>query len=263
MLKRFGIVHKGDELSTKVSDIIIQRLQERDCIYDNENPELVITVGGDGTMLYAVHQYEKLLDSVCFLGVHTGTLGFYTDYLRSELDTLVEDIVGGRCEITNRSLIEVDIYGDDKVHTFALNEFRIQNPYITQVLRVYVDGEYLETFRGTGICFSTPSGSTALNKSLGGAVVSPNLEVIQMTEIASIGHNSYRSLGSSLILDKNQDILITMDNTSGLVLGADHFNLNINNVSRIKISSSKHFVRCVQYRPFSFISRIRRTFISG
>ncbi len=81
----------------------------------------------------------------------------------------------------------------------ALNEMRIENSYRSQVIDMYVNDEHMETFRGNGLCVSTPSGSTALNKSLGGAVINPSLRLMQVTEIAGIHHNAYRSLGSPLI----------------------------------------------------------------
>ena len=54
-------------------------------IYDEKNPDLVISIGGDGTILEAVHQYLMLM---LFVGIHTGTLGFYTDYQVDEVDQL-------------------------------------------------------------------------------------------------------------------------------------------------------------------------------
>ncbi len=50
-------------------------------IEDSENPEIVISVGGDGTLLQAFHQYSHMLSKVAFVGVHTGHLGFYADWL--------------------------------------------------------------------------------------------------------------------------------------------------------------------------------------
>ena len=56
-----------------------------------KHPDIVISIGGDGMLLSAFHKYEHQLDRVRFVGVHTGHLGFYTDYLDSEIDKLVEN----------------------------------------------------------------------------------------------------------------------------------------------------------------------------
>ena len=59
-------------------------------IYDEKNPDLVISIGGDGTILEAVHQYLNV--GCCFVGIHTGTLGFYTDYQIDEVDQFIKDV---------------------------------------------------------------------------------------------------------------------------------------------------------------------------
>ena len=70
------------------------------------------------------------------------------------------------------------------------------------VADVSINGTFLERFRGDGITVSTPTGSTAYNKSIGGAVLHPTVEAFQMTEIASLNNRVYRTLGSSAIIPK-------------------------------------------------------------
>ena len=73
MIKSYLLVVKQDEKSQKIAESL--RLKLKDIlIYDDENPDLIISIGGDGTMLYALHQYYHLIDHVYFLGVHTGTI---------------------------------------------------------------------------------------------------------------------------------------------------------------------------------------------
>ena len=55
-----------------------------------KNPDIVLTIGGDGTVLHAVHHYLDQIETVKFIGIHTGHLGYYTDWLPDELDELVE-----------------------------------------------------------------------------------------------------------------------------------------------------------------------------
>ncbi len=77
---RYAVVAKKDEKSHAVENKIKDRLSKENWIYDKKEPELVICVGGDGTMLYGLHQYLNSLDKIKFLGIHTGTLGLFTDY---------------------------------------------------------------------------------------------------------------------------------------------------------------------------------------
>ena len=88
-MKQYALVIKQDDLSKYVADKIKHELKGI-MEYDQENPDLVISVGGDGTMLMSIHQY--LDQNVNFVGVHTGTLGFFTDYQKDEVFELVEAI---------------------------------------------------------------------------------------------------------------------------------------------------------------------------
>ena len=74
---KYALMVRNDDLSKKTALKIKESLQNF-FIYDEKNPDLVISIGGDGTILEAVHQYLNV--DCCFVGIHTGTLGFYTDY---------------------------------------------------------------------------------------------------------------------------------------------------------------------------------------
>lgn len=88
-MKQYALVIKQDQLSHQIAKEIKAQLNGI-MEYNQENPDLVISVGGDGTMLLSVHQY--LNQNVNFVGVHTGTLGFFTDFQKDEVMELVEAI---------------------------------------------------------------------------------------------------------------------------------------------------------------------------
>ena len=255
-MKKFSIVAKKDDLSMslakKIKEGLIHELE-----YNEDNPELVISVGGDGTMLYSVHKYIDMLENVKFVGIHTGTLGFYTDYAKEEYQELIADILKDEYTIQNRSMLEVCI---DNMHYHSLNEVRIENNRRAQVLDVYINNEQLEVFRGNGLCVSTASGSTAYNKSIGGAVISSSHDLMQLSEIAGIHHNAYRSLGSPLILDHTHTITIKSSNLNNSILGVDQDVYELADASNITIKISDKKVQCVQYKEVSLISRLKRSF---
>ena len=255
-MKRYAIVAKQDDVSRLVASKIKEELKE--LIYDEEHPEIVISVGGDGTMIYSIHRYEHVLDQVSFVGIHTGTLGFFTDYLKDEYKQLVEDILTKEPDIFDRHLLRVS-YNGKVFH--ALNELRIENSHRSQVIDVYVNDEHMETFRGNGICVCTSSGSTALNKSLGGAVINPSLRLMQVTEIAGIHHNAYRSLGSSLILGEDDVVRFEAARNDHTVLGIDTdiFELEDNDIIEARLS--KRVAHFCNYRHVSFIKRLRKSFL--
>ena len=256
-MKRLAVMSREDQCSLKVKDRIINELSDL-YIYDEDHPDLVISVGGDGTMLYSIHRYIDLLDEVCFLGLHTGTLGFYTDYLKEECDEMIHDIRTKQGSIFERYLLKVK-YGEEE--DYALNEVRIENNMQSLVMDVYIDEEHLETFRGNGLCVSTDSGSTAYNRSLRGAVIYPGNRVMQLSEIAGIHHNAYGSLESSLILDDSHKINIFALDLSHAVLGVDHNVYKLNGLNQVEIEISQRSARFIQYKPLSFVGRIKRAFI--
>lgn len=255
-MKRYAIVSKKDDVSRHLAALIKEELKE--LTYDEEHPEIVISVGGDGTMIYSIHRYEHVLNDVYFVGIHTGTLGFFTDYLKDEYKQLVEDILTKEPEIFDRHLLRIS-YNGKIFH--ALNEMRIENSYRSQVIDMYVNDEHMETFRGNGLCVSTPSGSTALNKSLGGAVINPSLRLMQVTEIAGIHHNAYRSLGSPLILGEEDVVRFETDFNENAVLGIDTDIYELKDHDVIEARLSKRVAHFCNYRHISFVKRLRKSYL--
>src|SRR5699024_3092271 len=194
---KFAIVSRGDDRSNNIKQTMKQYLTDFDLIYDKEEPELVISIGGDGTFLEAFRNYVHRIETTAFIGVHTGHLGFYADWTPDEVERLVIEIAKTPFQIVEYPLLEVTIRlntGDKSTRMLALNEATIKTAEGSVVFDVQIRGEHFETFRGDGLCISTPSGSTAYNKALGGVMIHPSLEAIQMTEIASINNRIFTQL---------------------------------------------------------------------
>lgn len=265
-MKLFTIYNRPDEKSAELKEKLIAILTKKGYIYENNDPELVITVGGDGTVLKAVHTYIDRLEKIKFIGINTGTLGFYTDFTINEVEELVKLINSPTQKIYEYNLIETKIYMTDGT-TFlykALNEFRIENNLCTQIIDVFIGEAHLETFRGNGFCISTPSGSTAYNRSLKGAIVHPEIKCLQLTEIAGIHHNRYRSLDSALILPNQKIITFTSDNFRHAIFGYDNLIVNDidnNQVKKIECYLSTAAVSFLSCKKISFTNRLKQSFI--
>lgn len=259
MMERYAIVCKRDDISHDIERKLRASLDEM-MTYDETHPQMVISVGGDGTMLYSVHKYMDILEDVAFIGIHTGTLGFLTDYQKEEYLEFIEDVRQGKYQIYQRALLEVKLKNES---FYALNEVRIENNRRSQVLDISINHDFFETFRGNGVCISTASGSTAYNKSLGGAVIYSSEDLMQLSEIAGIHHNAYRSLGSSLILDKSHCVSITSRDFKGTILGIDHQVFDLNEEEELSIRLSNRYVHCIQYKQVSFTQRLRRSYLDS
>lgn len=256
-MERYVIVAREDEQSNNLRKKLCEALDEF-MIYDEEHPDLVISVGGDGTMLYSVHRYMNDLEKVYFVGIHTGTLGFFTDYLSNEYLELVHDIRTKSLRSVDRHMLEIHYHS--RIF-YALNEMRLENNRRSQVIDVYINDEHLERFRGNGLCVCTPSGSTAYNKSINGAVIANELNVMELSEIAGINHNAYRSLGSSMILDASNYILFHTINYQDSVLCVDHDSFYLSDNEVIEINLSKRVARFLNYRRVTFVDRLKKAFL--
>lgn len=258
-MNTFAIVAKNDDLSKQRYHEIKEAL-EKTMTYDENKPDLVISIGGDGTMLDACHRYMNLLKQTYFVGVHTGTLGFYTDYEHHDWEKLVADVESGKFNVDERNLLEVKT--NSKTY-YALNEMRLEENHRTMVCDVFINDEFLECFRGNGLCISTPSGSTAYNRSLGGSVIDASIPSIQLSEIAGIHHNAYRSLQSSLILDSHASITLKPHGSCGMILGIDRSCEPFDgDHDEVYVCVSKKKVRFARFNNISLCQRLRRSFIS-
>jgi len=261
---KFSIFTFDSERNNHIKQELEQKLIKKNFIIDAQNPDIVFTIGGDGTVLRAIHHYldADKLPSVKFVGIHTGHLGYYTDWLPEELDEMVEFLTTRELENYNYPLLEAKLYAGPKTrYRYSLNEFTIVNAKRTQHLDIKINDMFLESFRGTGICVNSPTGSTAYNKSLGGAIVYPTLPVYQLTEMASINNNAYRTIGSPLIIPKEQKLILESENWEGMTLTQDHLELDISELTAIHITLSDKQVQFVKRKGGLFWNRVKNHFL--
>jgi NAD+ kinase len=261
----FAIMSKGDQASNLLMNTMREYLQDFEFVNDEQEPEIVISVGGDGTRLQAFHRYSHRLENTAFVGVHTGHLGFYADWLPNEVEKLVIAIAKTPFQVVEYPLLEVIIRyldGSKESQYLALNEVTVKSSEGTFVIDVEIRGEYFETFRGDGLCISTPSGSTAYNKALGGAIIHPSLEAIQLTEMASINNRVFRTVGSPLVLPKHHTCVLKPVTDMDLRITIDHLTLSHQDVKSIQCRVANQKVRFVRFRPFPFWKRVRDSFVA-
>lgn len=260
-MRRFTLETRGDAFSDQLKEQIKERLIGLDFIYDPQDPELIVSIGGDGTFLRAIHRHVEKLSQVAFVGVHTGTLGFFTDYSKDDLEEFYNDLKTKEAQIQKIPLLKISTYNGTKLNDyFAVNEMRVENVKQTQLINVLIDGEYFETFRGTGMCVSSQAGSTAYNRSLGGAILQEGLDYLQLTEITGIHHQAYRSLGSPLIIKKDGVIRLESDDFEKAVLCYDHLYNKLEGVKAIECKACHKSIRLAHYKKIAFGQRLKSLF---
>ncbi|MBD2867788.1 NAD kinase [Paenibacillus arenilitoris] len=259
---KYAVIDRGDPLSKSLAEKFHALVAEHDFKRNEEAPEMVISIGGDGTLLQAFHTYVDQITDVAFVGIHTGHLGFYADWQADELEELVAVMTKESPRIVRYPLAEIELETPaESRHYLSLNEFTIKGVDGTLVAQININDEMFEMFRGDGIVISTPSGSTAYNKSLGGAVVHPSIDCLQIAEIASINNRVYRTLGSSVLLPQHHHCDILSKKEQRIQLTIDHVSIMRTDIQSIRCSVSSRKVSFARYRPFTFWNRVREAFL--
>ncbi|MFC0232433.1 NAD kinase [Vagococcus entomophilus] len=260
---KIAIVANGQEKSKKIEKELKVLIADTNAEIEMNSPDIVITVGGDGTLLSAFHQYAHLLDKVRFVGIHTGHLGFYTDWRDYELAALVESLSKDQGNSVSYPLLEVHVtYGNNQQKKYlALNESTIRNVNRTMVTDIFIKEELFEVFRGDGLSIATPTGSTAYNKSVGGAVLHPRINALQLTEIASLNNRVYRTLGSPVVIPSDEWIQLKLSEHGEYLLTIDQLNFKEQNIKKIVYKIAKERIHFASYRHTHFWLRVRDAFI--
>jgi myo-inositol-1(or 4)-monophosphatase len=143
--------------------------------YDPDRATLGVTLGGDGTFLEGIKLFTPL--GIPQLGVNAGSLAFLARVELEELEAALDEVIRGRATVDSRQKLHADAPGVDAT---GINDVMIQhvppeNPFDRKITRldVFVDGEYVGQYEGTGLSISTPTGSTGVALSAGGPVHMP------------------------------------------------------------------------------------------
>ena len=147
--------------------------------------ELIIAVGGDGTMLHAARLAAPY--DVPVLGVNRGRLGFLADISPADIRDRLDDVLNGRYVKDHRAMLQARLIGPDReIHiTHALNDVVLQKWQTGRMLdfETWIDGHYVNNHGGDGLVIATATGSTAYALSCGGPILYPELDAFVLAPI--------------------------------------------------------------------------------
>ncbi|PYZ93765.1 NAD kinase [Salipaludibacillus keqinensis] len=260
--KTYLFYKPSDELEEKVQAIRkVGRKHGFQLVEDPNDANIIVSFGGDGTFLQSIRK-TNFRDDCLYIGVNDGKLGFYTDFSTTDLEKIELGLQSDNIEVLRYPTIEVTVDGMKSFQ--CLNELAIRSNIIkTFAMDIYIDDIYFETFRGDGMVVSTPTGSTAYNKSLKGAVVDPKLKSMQLTEIASLNNNQYRTLGSPLLLSKERELVlkIIQDGNDHPIIAADNEALSIRHSHEVRIKVSEKEIKTLRMKDNLFVHKVKRSFL--
>jgi NAD+ kinase len=223
-------------------------------------PDLVLSVGGDGTFLETMLMVKDL--GIPVAGINTGRLGFLSNISEEEISQTLDFLYRGDYEIINRSLLEitkpVDLFNGSV--PVALNEITVQKADLNMItIIVYVDGIYLNTYWADGLIISTATGSTAYNLSVGGPILSPEDESIIISPISP--HNLTMR---PIVLSGKSRLRMTVEGRGKEYLATCDFKSNRVSFGRdIHIIQATDKLKTVMLRGRDFYSTLRNKLMWG
>lgn len=225
-----------------------------------ELPDLVLSVGGDGTFLETMLKVRDF--GIPIAGVNTGRMGFLANIPEDEIGHSIDLLHNGEYQVIERSLLEIrkprDIFepGDST----ALNEVTIQKADPSMItIHVHVDDAFLNTYWADGLIVSTATGSTAYNLSVGGPILSPEDESIIISPISP--HNL--TIRPIVISGESNLRMIVEGRSDDYVATCDFRSHRLPFSEEIVISRSDEKLKTVMLRGIDFYSTLRNRLMWG
>jgi NAD+ kinase len=196
--------------------------------------DLIVVLGGDGTLLGTAGRIAKAKSDIPILGVNFGSLGFLTEVTLPEIFTSLESAVNGSAQTEERMMLHVTVEagGQPLADRIVLNDVVVTQGALSRIieLSVSVDGESMMRIKADGLIIASPTGTTAYSLSAGGPIVHPQVDGLTITPIAphTLTNRPVVVPGSSeiriqpLIHDEQSEVFATFDGQALLPLKGDH-----------------------------------------
>ena len=231
--------------------------------YEKIRPETIpnqidcaLVVGGDGTFIQASRTLFGR--EIPMLGINMGTLGYLTEVEVQNVERAIEQLMTGNYAIENRMMLYGS--GPNQMRDVALNDIVVTRSGLMKIIQInlYVNGEFLNSYKADGIIISTPTGSTAYNLSAGGPIVEPRASLIVVTPICSHGLNS-----RSIVFSGDDEIVIEIgahragqcEEAAISFDGADVSPLHTGD--RVRIKKAWETAKIVKLSKISFLETMR------
>ncbi len=196
--------------------------------------DLIVVLGGDGTLLGTAGRIAKADADIPILGVNFGSLGFLTEVTLPEIYASLEAAVSGTAQIEERMMLHVAVTSGsgNPMERIVLNDVVVTQGALSRIieLSVSVDGEFMMRIKADGLIIASPTGSTAYSLSAGGPIVHPQVDGLAITPIAphTLTNRPVVVPGSSeihiqpLIHDAQSEVFATLDGQALLALNSEH-----------------------------------------
>ena len=264
MIRNIRLFVNHNDQSIKLAKLVKDSFIKNGFIISDDSFDLGIAVGGDGSFIRMVR--NSLFDeSVKYIGINAGTLGFLQEANEHEINKLIRVIQNNDYKLDEIYIQETDIVHEDKEDKlYSLNEMIIRDEFLKTVkFDVLIDNDLLETFVGDGLLIASTIGSTGHNLSYGGSIVYSDLPTLQITPLAPINSKSYTNLFTSIIIPKNMKIMILpIQFTRNLMLTIDGEHTVYQNVDMINTYVRDKKIKCLRFKDSNFSRKVNEKLLS-
>jgi len=231
--------------------------------FDGE-AELIICIGGDGSLLSMLAAYG--FPAIPVVGINTGHLGFFQEVNERNLDEFIYEYKEGGYVAQAYQTVCADAYAGEK-RTRRMSTARGLNEIVVRGglshsahLNIFIGDSFIERFSGDGVSISTSAGSTAYNYSLGGSIVDPRLNLLQVTPIAAINSAAYRSFTSSILLPPDLTIGIYPEypKSKEILMAADGSEELLTGVKEIHVGLGREAVTLLRFKNYDFWKTVKQ-----
>lgn len=225
--------------------------------------DLVIAVGGDGTMLYAGSLTRE--NDIPLLGINRGRLGFLADVTTDDMLSSVDHILAGNYTVESRLMLSAELQhaNGEVVTAIAFNDVVLQRSATGRMVdfETSVAGQFVNTHSGDGLIVATPTGSTAYALSCGGPIVEPHLDAMVVVPICP-----HTLTDRPLVIASSQPIrirLLDREQTAAAVAIDGHSIGPISPDDTLTISAAENRIRLIHPPGYDFYGILRSKLLWG
>lgn len=222
-----------------------------------QTPDLIIVLGGDGTILRACE--DVIGTNIPILGFNLGRVGFLAQSTRVSVAETVKRLVEGNFNLEQRSLASVHVNrkGSKVYESFALNEVSVEKNHheIMIELKHFINDTVLTAWAGDGVIVATPSGSTAYGFSAGGPIVYPNVSCLVMVPICA-----HALFAKPIVFSTDSEYKVQIHSDSGLLNLDGRRTFNLEYLDDVIVTGHEKHISFVRFDDTNFTDRLVHKF---
>ncbi len=252
--ERSGVQDVFEEFLNVCKD---RNLEAFECSDTSLNPDVIIVLGGDGTILRAC---ELVIGSdVPILGFNLGRVGFLAQSYPISVRATIDRLQSGEFNIEERSLANVEVIRNSKsvYSSFALNEVSVEKNHneIMIELKHFINDTVLTAWAGDGVIVATPSGSTAYAFSAGGPIIFPNVECLVMVPICA-----HALFAKPIVFSVDSEYRVQVHSDAGLLNLDGRRTYELKYLDDVIVTGNDACIRFVRFDDTNFTDRLVHKF---